>query len=279
MSELLTAAREHPLFAHRETMLYVAFSLMAAEIVVLSLGYRARYQTGLMLSTSAMWIVEQGGRFVMYPLRLLVFLAMAELAPSWLSVGFSRALLGPGATLALAYLCVDFLYYWKHRLLHRLDLGWALHAVHHSSDDFNLMAALRLGWVQRYLDDFFYLPLCLLGLPPVVVLLAVELNHASQFWCHTRCIGRLGLLDRLINTPSNHRVHHAHTRALADHNYGSTLMCWDRWFGTYAAEPEGGVPTFGVEQGPVGLNPLRIQLTPLFLYLRGLRTSQVDAHS
>jgi sterol desaturase/sphingolipid hydroxylase (fatty acid hydroxylase superfamily) len=155
-------------------------------------------------------------------------------------------------------------------MLHTFEWGWALHSVHHSTDDLNLMAAIRLGWAQRWIDDFFYLPLALLGFDPLLVLAIVEINHASQFWCHTRCIGRLGALDTLINTPSNHRVHHAAVRAVANHNYGSTLMCWDRWFGTYLREPAPYVQAYGLETGRVGDNPLRIQLGPLFGYVRAL---------
>ena len=263
MSKLIAHAHEHPLWAHRQTLLWIAFGLMAAELVVLSVRLRSGYRPALMLSTTAMWIVEQGGRVLMYPLRLALFVLVAHFA-----------LLPPlhGLWMALpAYLLVDFLYYWKHRLLHRYDWAWALHSVHHSSDEMNLMAAIRLGWLQRWVDDFFYLPLVLLGFDPVLLLLVVELNHASQFWCHTRVIGRLRWLDPLINTPSNHRVHHARERAVANSNYGSTLMCWDRWFGSYRAEPEGGVRRFGVEDGPAGLNPLKIQLAPILRYLRAQR--------
>jgi hypothetical protein len=70
--------------------------------------------------------------------------------------------------------------------------------------------------LQRVLDDFFYVPLVLLGAPPLAVFIAVELNHASQLWCHTEVIGRIPFLDRFLNTPSNHRVHHARDRAFAD---------------------------------------------------------------
>ena len=65
------------------------------------------------------------------------------------------------------------------------------------------------------------------------VFIAVELNHASQLWCHTEVIGRLPFLDRFLNTPSNHRVHHACDRAYADSNYGATFMLWDKLFGTF----------------------------------------------
>ena len=67
-----------------------------------------------------------------------------------------------------ALLGYDFLYYVHHRFGHRVALGWAAHAVHHQSEDYNLSTALRqtgsgflLGWV-------FYLPLALLGVPPLV---------------------------------------------------------------------------------------------------------------
>ena len=252
---------EHPLWEHRQLLLVIAFTIMLLEMLALAARYRETYRPGLMLSTTAMWIVEQGGRLLMYPLRLAVFALVAALSPWHIATSIGVAV--------ATYVAVDFLYYWKHRLLHRYAWGWALHSVHHSSDDMNLMAAIRLGWVQRWVDDFFYLPLVLVGVEPVLVLLIVELNHASQFWCHTRCVGSLGWVDRLINTPSNHRVHHARERAVANHNYGSTLMCWDRWFGSYLREPEGGVRNFGVEEGPVGINPLRIQLAPLARYVRG----------
>jgi len=264
--ELWSHVQAHPLWAYRQQVQVGFFLCLLLEMSVLAVRFRESYRPALMLSTTAMWLVEQGGRLLMYPFRLAVFVAVAQavfvarpqpnVSGLWTWIG--------------AYLCVDFLYYWKHRWLHRFEWTWALHSVHHSTDDLNLMAAVRLGWVQRWIDDFFYLPLVLLGFDPVVVLLTVEINHASQFWCHTRVIGTLGPLDALINTPSNHRVHHAATRALSDHNFGSTLMCWDRWFGSYLKEPEGGVRSFGLETGPTGVNPLRIQLAPLWRYLRGL---------
>jgi len=233
---------------------------MLLEMAILAWRFHSSYRPKLMLSTAAMWSVEQGGRLLMYPLRLAVFVSAARLsaAPPLKSV----------AAFVIAYLCVDLLYYWKHRMLHTFAWAWVLHSVHHSSEELNLMAAIRLGWLQRWLDDFFYLPLALLGFDPVLLLLTVEMNHASQFWCHTRCIGRIAWLDRVLNTPSNHRVHHARTRATADHNYGSTLMCWDRWFGTYLREPPGHISEFGVEGTATTDNPLRIQLEPLVRYVR-----------
>src|SRR5688572_29295517 len=112
---------------------------MLLEMVLLAWRFHASYRPKLMLSTTAMWIVEQGGRLWMYPLRLSVFVLVAQFSAA-------PALHGVAA-FVLAYLCVDLLYYWKHRMLHTFPWAWALHSVHHSSEELNLMAAIRLGWL------------------------------------------------------------------------------------------------------------------------------------
>lgn len=201
-----------------------------------------------------MWLFELVLRTASGGVRWVVFSAAAELAPwTWsMNVPLWVAL----------YLLVDLFYYSRHRLLHSTRLGWALHAPHHASTDLSLTSALRLGWIQRVMDDFFYVPLVLLGAPPLAVFIAVELNHASQLWCHTEIIGRIPFLDAFLNTPSNHRVHHARDRAFADSNYGATFMWWDKLFGTYRKEP-GPLP-LGWVTPYEGANPFVIQF-------RGLR--------
>src|SRR5690242_16426045 len=109
MSELIARAHEHPLWAHRQSLLLVAFGLMAVEIVVLGLRFGDRYRPGLMLSTALMWFVEQGGRLLMYPMRLAAFAFVAHFA----LIPEQR---GPWVV-PLLYVAVDGLYYWKHRLL------------------------------------------------------------------------------------------------------------------------------------------------------------------
>ncbi len=207
-----------------------------------------------------MWLVELVVRTGTGGLRWGAFVAVAYLAPLRLSMEWWQW--------PLLYVVVDFAYYARHRLLHRTKLGWALHAPHHASVDLSLTSALRLGWIQRTIDDFFYVPILLLGFPPLAVFIVIELNHASQFWCHTELIGRLPLLDPWLNTPSNHRVHHAQARSFADSNYGSTLMLWDRLLGTYRPEPTVPLP-LGWELPYEGFSPIVIQ----FRALRELLTS------
>ena len=208
--------------------------------------------------------LETLARNAVFPVRYAAFALVAAVAPVVLAEG-------PVAWV-VAYVLVDATYYAKHRWLHHNGLLWALHMPHHSVRVLTADSALRLGWIQRLFDDFFYLPLALLGFPAWTLLMAVELNHLYQWWCHAEWIGRLPWLDPWLNTPSNHRVHHGSTPGEVQRNFGSTFMIWDRLMGTYRPEPAGGISRFGVDIGYEGNNPVRFQLTPLARYLRSLRS-------
>jgi sterol desaturase/sphingolipid hydroxylase (fatty acid hydroxylase superfamily) len=73
---------------------------------------------------------------------------------------------------------------------------------------------------------------------------------------HTKLIGKLGPLDKILTTPSNHRVHHASNREYLDRNFGGSTMIWDRLFGTYAAEEA--TPVYGLTHNLTARTPLGI---------------------
>lgn len=147
-------------------------------------------------------------------------------------------------TFALAFVVADLAYYLLHVFLHRTNLGWAAHSVHHQSEDYNLAVALRQSWVQGLYSWFFYLPLAILGVPAITFAVAISLNLLYQFWIHTRLIGSLGPLEAVMNTPSHHRVHHGCEPQYIDRNYAGVFIIWDRLFRTFQVEVE--EPTFGV---------------------------------
>src|SRR5436189_4138555 len=64
------------------------------------------------------------------------------------------------------------------------------------------------------------------------------------FFIHTRLIGKLGILEYILVTPSHHRVHHASNEKYLDKNYGDVLIIWDKLFGTFAKEEE--APVYGL---------------------------------
>jgi sterol desaturase/sphingolipid hydroxylase (fatty acid hydroxylase superfamily) len=171
------------------------------------------------------------------------------------------------AVLALAYLVVDFIFYWEHRLMHRVKGLWALHAVHHSSKWLNFSTSLRLSWVSPIFSPAFFGVACLVGFPPSVVIGVHALNLIYQLFLHTQIVGRLGPVEGLLNTPSAHRVHHGKNALYIDKNFGGTFAFWDRLFGTYQTETE--APVYGITTGYPGANPLVANLGPIWRWARG----------
>ena len=153
-------------------------------------------------------------------------------------------------------LLYDFCYYWHHRAGHRVAVLWAAHAVHHQSEDYNLSTALRQtssGWLFGWL---FYLPMALLGFPPLVFGVVALIDLLYQYWVHTQQIGRLGWFDRWFCSPSNHRVHHAVNDRYVDKNYGGILIVWDRLFGTFEEEDDAEPCVYGTRAPLRSWNPV-----------------------
>jgi len=147
-------------------------------------------------------------------------------------------------TWVVGFVLVDLAYYWWHRLSHRVSFLWAAHVVHHSSEDYNLAVALRQSVLTPWTIVPFHLPLALVGVPPLVMLAVDSFNTLYQFWIHTQLVGTMGQLEKWINTPALHRVHHGINPRYLDKNYGGTFIVWDRLFGTY--QPETEPPVYGI---------------------------------
>jgi sterol desaturase/sphingolipid hydroxylase (fatty acid hydroxylase superfamily) len=169
----------------------------------------------------------------------------------------SRVDLGTGnVAVAAAILGWDFLYYWNHRLSHESRWLWAVHVAHHSSERYNLSTALRQPVAEGVTLTVPYGVLGLLGVRPALIEHARGVNLIYQFWIHTETIRRLGRLEKVLNTPSHHRVHHGSNRQYLDRNHGSILILWDRLFGTFEEEDERVV--YGLTRNIKTYNPLRI---------------------
>ena len=98
--------------------------------------------------------------------------------------------------------------------------------------------------------------LALLGVRPSVIENARAVNLIYQFWIHTEAIRSIGWLERYLNTPSHHRVHHGSQRQYLDRNHGSILIIWDRLFGTFEREDEPVV--YGLTSNIDSYNPVTI---------------------
>jgi alkylglycerol monooxygenase len=159
-------------------------------------------------------------------------------------------------TWLFAFVAFDFCYYWNHRLGHTVGVLWAAHSVHHQSEEFNLTTALRQPGTGSFTSWMFYLPLALCGVPLPVFLLVGVAQLFYQFWPHTRHIRRLGFLDRWVQTPSNHRVHHAQNDIYLDKNYVGVFLLWDHLFGTFQEERDDEPIVYGVRGQLKSWNPI-----------------------
>ena len=156
----------------------------------------------------------------------------------------------------LALLLYDFLYYWVHRCGHEVNLMWAAHQVHHSSEYFNLSTALRQSATTVLWSWPFYLPMALLGVPPEVFVGVALIDLLYQYWVHTELVGKLGWFDRVFVSPSNHRVHHGQNDYCIDRNYGGILILWDRLFGSFVEEREREPVIYGIRKPLASFNPV-----------------------
>lgn len=154
------------------------------------------------------------------------------------------------------FIILDFFYYWFHRQSHEWNFSWAAHSVHHSSENYNLTSALRQAAFQQWLSWIYYLPMAFIGFSPRLYMAHLQFNVIYQFWIHTELVPKLGWLEYIINTPSQHRVHHGRNPYCIDKNYGGTLAVWDRLFGTFAEERDDEVIKYGLVHAPPDWDPI-----------------------
>jgi len=205
-------------------------------------------------------------------------LGLATLAPLP-AFAFAHRLATLGMDSAAAwlglYLLVEFLYYWHHRLTHRVRWFWASHSVHHSSNELMLASALRLGWTGRLGGAIaFFTPLAWLGFPPQAVFGLVAAGLFWQFWLHADWMPRFGPLEWVLNTPAHHRVHHASNPEYLDCNYGSSLIVFDRLFGTFVALRDDIEIRYGLTTPVLSHNPVRIAFNEWLALARDVRAAR-----
>lgn len=154
----------------------------------------------------------------------------------------------------LCFIAVDFCRYWAHRISHEQRIWWATHVTHHSSEKMNFSVSFRTGWTN-HIKFIFFIPVPLLGFDPFTFFICHQFAVLYQFWVHTELIKKLPApIEYVFVTPSHHRAHHGSNAKYIDKNYGSTLIIWDRMFGTFQAEEE--KPVYGLTKPVDSYNPI-----------------------
>ncbi len=180
----------------------------------------------------------------------------------------------------LAFVLYDLVYYWKHRLAHRMRWFWAEHITHHSSEHYNLTTAVRQPWLGPFTGLILLsVPLVVLGFHPALLFFVGSLNLIYQYWIHTEAIDRMPRwFESVMNTPSHHRVHHATNPRYLDKNYAGVFIIWDKWFGSFVEEDRDERPVYGIVKPLKSYNPLWVAYHEVAGLLRDCASDGLRPH-
>lgn len=135
------------------------------------------------------------------------------------------------------FIVVDFVQWWTHRLLHRVEFLWNFHKVHHSVKEMGFAAHLRYHWMEPVVyNSLRYIPLAIIGgfsakdvaFVHFFNIVIGHLNHANINWDY-------GWLKYIFNNPKMHIWHHSKELPAERKygvNFGLTLSIWDYIFKT-----------------------------------------------
>ena len=151
------------------------------------------------------------------------------------------------------YLVWELAHFVYHFLAHKVRLLWCLHSTHHAPESMNLFVSHAHFFLEAPYADLIRTSICiLLGVSPPLLFLVMFIDgtwgafiHAGE---HLLADGRLGFLNRLVLTPSHHRVHHARNALYMDTNYCNLLNIWDRVFRTLQHEDRQIAPEYGIRR-------------------------------
>jgi sterol desaturase/sphingolipid hydroxylase (fatty acid hydroxylase superfamily) len=179
---------------------------------------------------------------------------------AWGQGAFARTALGAGwprfgalpfaAQVAATVLLGDLTVYVFHRACHRFDWLWRIHAVHHSAEQLDWLAAHREHPIDGLLTSLAgNLPAFLLGVRPGAIAPFLVLRGVWAVLVHANVRIPLGPLKWLLGAPQLHHWHHARTPRTI-HNFANLAPWIDIVFGTHH------------DPGPAAVYPLGADVPP-----------------
>ena len=171
----------------------------------------------------------------------------------------------------LAFVLIDLVFYFYHRVSHRSRFLWAVHMSHHSSEEMNFAVSFRQAWLGPISKIPFFIFLPSVGIDPTIIAIAGVISTLWGIVGHTQIIKNLGPFEYIFNTPSHHRVHHGSNKQYIDKNYGNLLIVWDRMFGTF--EPEKESVKYGLVKNVKTFNPIKITFMEWSNILKDIKNS------
>jgi sterol desaturase/sphingolipid hydroxylase (fatty acid hydroxylase superfamily) len=139
------------------------------------------------------------------------------------------------------YIVWELAHFVYHFLAHKVRLLWCLHSTHHAPEAMNLSVTYAHFFLEAPYADVIRTTICiLLGVNPALLFVIMAIDslwgsfiHIGENLVHD---ARFGFLQKIVLTPSHHRVHHAKNPIYMDTNFCNLLPVWDKAFGTYQNE-------------------------------------------
>jgi sterol desaturase/sphingolipid hydroxylase (fatty acid hydroxylase superfamily) len=153
--------------------------------------------------------------------------------------------------LIYGYIIWEFAHFVYHFLGHKVRLFWCLHSTHHAPESMNLSVTFAHFFLEAPYADVIRTSICILaGVEPSLLFFIMFVDGTWGAFIHVgenlMKDGRMGFLNRIILTPSHHRVHHARNPLYMDTNFCNLLNIWDRVFGTLQPEAKEEKPEYGI---------------------------------
>jgi sterol desaturase/sphingolipid hydroxylase (fatty acid hydroxylase superfamily) len=140
--------------------------------------------------------------------------------------------LPPWLAAIVAFLLMDWAYYWWHWAMHRIPFFWRFHNVHHTDLDLDVTTAARFHFGEIVLSlPFRLLVVVLVGVPPLAYLVFEIVFESASVFHHSNWRLSLGLeraLNHVIVTPRMHGIHHSIVERETDSNWGTIFCWWDK---------------------------------------------------
>jgi sterol desaturase/sphingolipid hydroxylase (fatty acid hydroxylase superfamily) len=149
------------------------------------------------------------------------------------------------------YIIWELSHFVYHYLGHKIRLFWCLHSTHHAPEQMNLSITFAHFFLEAPYADFIRTSICILmGLNPPMLFFIMFIDGTWGAFIHVGenvlKDGRMGFLNKIILTPSHHRVHHARNPLYMDTNFCNLLNIWDRLLGTFQYEKKDTKPEYGI---------------------------------
>lgn len=166
------------------------------------------------------------------------------------ATGFSRLQIFSNVSiwLQLVFFTIthDFYIYWMHRWQHKNKFLWRIHEAHHSPKKVDWLSGSRSHSVEILINQTVeFLPIVLLGSPPEVAAYKGVISAVWGMYIHSNLNLKTGILQRVINGPEMHRIHHT-TGKGRNRNFATKFAIWDWIFGS-AYLPEEKAEEYGLK--------------------------------